>query len=291
MKIIDSHVHLGDIFGIYPGYSLENRTPGTIYPFKPNGYELMGFRNVYFGKLNYLFKPLIAASARSITKYANLPNLKESMEKTGIERSVVLALEPYVSTESILSVCRKDPNLIPFCSVHPHDKDKKEKLKRYVEAGCKGLKLHPVIQRVRPDDPATMEVLEEVKQYNIPVLFHVGWGSIGKGSYGFIENYKKVLDAFRDITFIFAHIGFYDPFSAMECMSKYDNVYCDTSWQPGGIILKALDRLGEDRIMFGTDWPYNLQKTSLNIVMEITRGKPELRDKILYKNAASILSI
>jgi hypothetical protein len=291
MRIIDSHVHLGDIYGLFPNFNLEDRTPETTYLFNPNIYERMKFRNIYFGKLNYLFKPLIAGSAKTMTQYANLPNLLDSMRRTGVERSIVLALEPYVPTDRILAICRKNKNLIPFCSVHPYDKDKKDKLKRYIESGARGLKLHPVIQAVSPNDPATFEVLEEVKAYGIPVLFHVGWGSIGKGNYGLAENYKKLLDNFKDIPLIFAHIGFYEPFALMEIAAGHDNVYGDISWQPAGIIKKALDKFGSDRLIFGSDWPYNLQNTPLSIVLEVTKGKPDLQDKILYKNIAHLLNL
>lgn len=291
MKIIDTHVHLGDIYNLFPNFSFEERNADTTHPGKLSVYERMGFRNIYFGKLNYLFKPLIAKSAKSITKYANLPNLLESMEKSVIQQSIVLALEPNVMTESILEVCRNNEHLIPFCSVHPFDKNKKEKIKKYIRAGCRGLKLHPVIQNVRPDDNATFELLEEIRTYDIPVLFHTGWGSIGSGSYGFLENYKKLLIAFPKMTFIFAHMGFYEPFPFLDLIEKHDKVYCDTSWQPPNVILRAIDKLGENRIMFGTDWPYALQSTSLNIVLKITENKPELKEKILYKNAAQIINV
>ncbi len=291
MKIIDAHVHLGDIYGLIPNYSIKNRTPKSTHPCKPNMYERMGFRNIYFGKFNYFFKPLIAGSAKSLSQYANLLNLLDSMDQTGIEKSIVLPVEPHVSTESVLAICSQHANLIPFASVHPFDKDKKEKLKQYIKAGCRGLKLHPVIQGFHPGHPATFELLEEVKPYEIPVLFHVGWGSIGKSNYGLIENYRQILINFPKINFIFAHIGFYEPFPFLDLVEKHRHVSCDISWQPVGIIKKAIERLGENRVMFGTDWPYNLQKTSLNIVLNLTRGKTELRDKILYKNAEHVIKI
>jgi predicted TIM-barrel fold metal-dependent hydrolase len=291
MKIIDTHVHLGDIYGLNPNFAIEERNPSNTHDGKPNVYELMGFGNIYFGKLNYLFKSLVASSSKAITRYANLPNLLDSMQKTGIEKSIVLAIEPHVSTDCVLKACQNNQNLIPFCSIHPYDKEKKEKIKRYFEAGCKALKIHPVIQQVLPDDPATFELLEEVKSFRIPVLFHVGWGSIGKSNYGFIKNYDQLLKNFPDMTFIFAHIGFYEPLLFLDLIERHKNVSTDVSWQPPRIILKAIDRLGENRIIFGTDWPFNLQKTSLNIVLNITQGKRELRENILYKNAQEIIKI
>jgi predicted TIM-barrel fold metal-dependent hydrolase len=289
MKIIDTHVHLGDIYGTNPDFSIENRTKETTHPGKPNLYERLVFTNIYFGKLNYLFKPLIASSARSIAKYGNLPNLLDSMKEAGIEKSIVLALEPYVSTESILKVCRQNDKFIPFCSVHPRDKEKNYKLRKYIGEGCRGLKIHPVIQKIAPDDPSTLELLEEVKTYNVPVLMHTGWGSIGNGGYGFTKHYKKILDAFPKMTFILAHMGFYEPLPLLDMVENRPNVYVDTSWQPAGIIRKAIAKIGEDRILLGSDWPNTLQSTSLNIVLKVTDNNPAVRDKILYKNAEKII--
>jgi len=289
MKIIDTHVHLGDIYGTDPDFSIENRAQETTHPGKPNLYERLAFTNIYFGWLNYLFKPLVASSARSIVKYGNLPNLLDSMKKTNVEKSIVLALEPYVPTDGIIKACRQNDKLIPFCSVHPRDKEKNYKLRKYIGEGCCGLKIHPVIQKIAPDDPATLELLEEAKTYNVPVLLHTGWGSIGKGGYGLTKHYKKMLDAFPKMTFILAHMGFYEPLPLLDLIKNRPNVYVDTSWQPAGIIRKALEMVGADRILLGSDWPFNLQSTSLNIVRKVTENDPAVREKILYKNAERII--
>jgi predicted TIM-barrel fold metal-dependent hydrolase len=289
MKIIDTHVHLGDIYGTDPDYSLEKRNVKTTHPGRPNLYERMAFTNIYFGRLNYLFKPLVARSARKITRYGNLPNLLDSMKENNFDKSIVLALEPYVPTENILKICRQNDKLIPFCSVHPRDKDKNYKLRKYIGEGCRGLKIHPVIQKVAPDDPATLELLEEVKTYNIPVLMHTGWGSIGKGGYGSPKHYKEVVETFPEMTFIFAHMGFYEPLPLLRMIKDYQNVYVDTSWQPAGIIRKAIAEIGADRILLGSDWPYNLQSTSLKVVLKATENNPTAREKILYQNAERVI--
>jgi uncharacterized protein len=285
MNIIDTHVHLGDIYG------KDLKTDKTPYPFKPNTYEQLGYRNIYLGKLNYLFKPLIVSSAKAMTQYANASNLIDSMEESNVTQSIILAVEPNVSTDSVLNICQKNPALIPFGSVHPYDQKKREKLKSYIQAGIKGLKIHPVIQKVSPTDPAMLELLEEASQYDIPVLFHTGWGSIGRGNYGFMYHFKVVLDNFPKTKFIFAHMGFYEPGPFIELIAKHDNVFCDTSWQPEGIIKKAIDKLGGERILYGSDWPYNLQSSSLNIINKITKTNTDLREKILYKNVAELIKL
>lgn len=291
MKIIDAHVHLGNIYGLPVDIPLESRIPETTHPGKLNLYEQMGFGNVYFGKLNYLFKPWIAAAAKKITPFANLPNLLDSMKKNRIGQAVVLPVEPYVPTERVLSICRQNPELIPFCSVHPYDQQKCEKLRRYLKAGCRGLKLHPVIQQFPPDDPAVFDLLEEVKSCRIPVLWHTGWGSIGRGSFGSIKYFRNVLKAFPGIKFILAHLGFYEPNPFIDFAAQHDNLFFDISWQPAGIIRRALDKVGEDRLLYGSDWPYNLQNTSLEIILKLTANDQSRREKLLGQNIQRLLDL
>jgi len=291
MKIIDTHVHLGNIFDADWRVPLEERTPETTHPDKPNAYELMRFRNIYFGRLNYFFKPLVAGSARATARFSNVPNLLDSMKRSSIHSSVILPIEPFVGTDSILEACKKRPELIPFCSVHPKDRERKKKLARYMKSGCKGIKLHPVIQEVAPDDTATLELIEEAAPYQVPMLLHTGWGSIGKGSFGFVDHYGKILRSFPKVRFIFAHVGFYEPRSFLDALEDHGNVYVDISWQPEGIIRKAVSRLGENRILFGTDWPYALQRTSLELVSKVFAGKRSVLKRILHKNAEELLGV
>ena len=46
-----------------------------------------------------------------------------------------------------------------------------------------------------------------------------------------------------------------------------------------------------DRILFGSDWPVYHQALPLLKVLLATEGKPELRRKILYDNAAALLGL
>jgi uncharacterized protein len=289
--IIDTHVHLGNIYGFPYEVPLTTRTDTTRHPNKPNLYEQLGFGNIYLGRLNYLFKSMIAASAIATTRLANLPNLQDSFKLSGVDRAVILPIEPYVTTESVLAACQADSRLIPFCSVHPHDQAKKSKLAAYVARGCKGLKIHPVIQKVPPADPALLELIEEAAALDLPVLLHVGWGALWESNYGLVENYRRIITSFPAARFIFAHLGFYQPHRLMELVEKHDHVTCDLSWQPLGIVRQAIDRLGDERLLYGSDWPYGLQTTPLKIIERAVAGNPERRDRILYKNAQRLLNL
>ena len=55
------------------------------------------------------------------------------------------------------------------------------------------------------------------------------------------------------------------------------------------MVSKALDEVGEERLMFGSDWPFGRQRVELSIIMELTEGNPALREKLLWKNAESLV--
>lgn len=289
--IIDTHVHLGNIYGFPGDVPMATRDAGSRHPNKANIYERLGFGNIYLGRLNYLFKPLIVDSAKETTRFANLPNLLDSLKLAGVDKAVILPIEPFVTTESILELCEDCAELVPFCSVHPRDPEKKRKLADYVARGCKGLKIHPVIQKVHPADPALLELIEEAGGLALPVLLHVGWGALWKSEFGFVENYRRIIESFPKVQFVFAHLGFYQPYRLMELIAQHENVACDLSWQPLGIVKAAIDRLGDERLMYGSDWPYSLQATPLKIIERAVGGNDLRRERLLHQNAERLFML
>ena len=56
-------------------------------------------------------------------------------------------------------------------------------------------------------------------------------------------------------------------------MHRYENVYADTSWQTRESIAAAIETVGNERIVLGSDWPLlnqELQKTNLEAVRAAT---------------------
>ena len=50
-----------------------------------------------------------------------------------------------------------------------------------------------------------------------------------------------------------------------------------------------VDGIGDERVLFGSDWPFYPFEFPLAKSLIATEGKPELREKILYKNAVRLL--
>src|SRR3990172_10037888 len=80
---------------------------------------------------------------------ASLETLISSLEKSDVDKAILLPISPYVPNEFIAEACRKYPDLlIGFASVNPLDPGSPDKLMHDVKKyNLKGLKLHPRIQK------------------------------------------------------------------------------------------------------------------------------------------------
>ncbi|MBI4440006.1 amidohydrolase family protein [Candidatus Woesearchaeota archaeon] len=283
-KIIDFHVHIGNIFSHEPKYS--------ALPYKPerNFYELIKFRNVYLGKWNYLAKPILESIGRKDKYIVSIGDLRQIMNSYKITKSVVHALEPYVRSLDVISACKNDNSLIPFCSVDPHDPEKSEKLRMYKKRGAKGVKFHPVIQKAALSESTTVELFEEVQKIKLPVLCHSGWGPIGESANGDINSFPPLIERFPRVKFILAHLGMYQSKNAIRLGESYPNVLFDLSWQPAGNISRAINQLGSKRLLFGSDWPFVLPSSSIEIIKNTVEDKKD-QYNIFYGNSSRLLGL
>jgi predicted TIM-barrel fold metal-dependent hydrolase len=226
------------------------------------------------------------------TPLAQKGNLFRSEDESSITKAGILPLEPYVLTQTVIDLCREHPDrLVPYCSVHPKDPQKKEKLQNYLSQGCRALKLHPVIQDVHPEDVSYFDIMEIISGYDVPVLFHTGWLAFKSRTFGLIGNYRKIVEAFPRITFVMAHMNMFHSNDAIEFARKYPNVHLDASWQPVGRVRKAIDAIGSERVLLGSDWPYAKQKTTFDVMLKATGSDTKAAENVFYRNAMRLLKI
>jgi len=60
-----------------------------------------------------------------------------------------------------------------------------------------------------------------------------------------------------------------DPRPVFELMKRHEQLYTDTSWQPAEVITQAVEEVGDERLLFGSDWPLlhlNLQGDGLEVL-------------------------
>ncbi len=119
-----------------------------------------------------------------------------------------------------------------------------------------GIKYHPSISQLEVH--LAKDVLDLVEDTGLPLIVHCGRNIKSRIEYC-IEAYKK-----RNIIIIAAHLGGVSPplisraLEMLEKISDFENFYLDTSSvDVSRLIVRAINVIGSDHILFGTDIPFH----------------------------------
>jgi predicted TIM-barrel fold metal-dependent hydrolase len=118
------------------------------------------------------------------------------------------------------------------------------------ELGLVGIKFHPWAQRFPANSGLLKPVYEQASHYRLPVLFHTG-----TPPYSQPAQVAQWAGDYPDVQFIIGHFGKLIWLDAVRAAVQYPNVYLETSGAQVSDIEIAVELLGEDRIVFGTDLP------------------------------------
>ena len=191
--------------------------------------------------------------------------LLEDLERWELESAVCFpANEPgpdkqfAAANAAILAAAERAPDrIIPFCRVDPTALGAMEAMARAAAAGARGLKLHPVAQRFRPDSDEAVAVVRDAASRAWPVVIHAGFGARPlAGAIG------ALLDAVPDARLVLAHGGRGDARAIAARLADWPSVMLDTSLAA----LADLAVLPPSRLAFGSDRPYGDHGTALLLV-------------------------
>jgi len=292
-KIIDFHTHIGDVInGFDPIYTSGEKPFRFIIHF----FSKIGFWSPFPGPTPPWMRIPLAVETQMRHSWGFRDRLLDCMSKYGIAYSVVHPIEPMTPTERIFNECKGDKNLIVTASIDPKDPNKIEKLRKYMQMGCAGLKLHPILQHTSPEDKSYFEIIEEYQKYDKFVLFHTGEYDyyITKThfyKYGNVQLFEKIISAFPKVKFVLGHTGLHTPEPAVELAVRYKNVYLETSFQSVRSIKNIFSRVDHSRILFGSDWPGSFQDCNIRVMKKAVGNNKELAEMVFYKNAVQLLGI
>ena len=166
-------------------------------------------------------------------------------------------------------VMRQNPNrVLGYCYVSPrHGRAAMDDLTRCVEEhGMIGVKLWVA---TRCDDPLVFPFVERAISYGIPVLAHCFRKTVGQLPYETRpDNIAALASRYPEATIIMAHLGGHVEW-AINAVEEHPNVLADTSGTPigGAEVSIAVQRLGADRVVFGSDLPGACLAANLGKVM------------------------
>ncbi len=257
---------------------------------------------------------------------STIDSLNDAMNKSGIERAVVLPIDSGLHQKMPLSLTEKTdhhanevadyPNVITFVGIDPRrgESGLKELERAVKEKGCRGWKMYPP-NGFYPDDKEFDPFYELCVDLGIPILIHLGFAPRFKHlKYARPVYVDRVAADFPDLKIILAHVGFPWKDETLMIASKNPNVSVDVSgWQyASSIPLKIYQMVADAKIMrvfpnrmlFGSDYPLFENTMSLKNWVEFFKGlqmPPELIDlgykqvredeieKVMWKNAARII--
>ncbi len=167
-------------------------------------------------------------------------------------------------------VARDHPSLVPFISLDPSmgADDAVAEVRRRVEEGARGIKLHPSAQRFSPTDPNLWPAYAEAEALGLPVVSHGGFFPLDPESseHSRPRAFKRVLEAFPRLTLVLAHLGGGYREESLAMAAQHPNLLFDCAAAVNGTVQppsltddEAVDlirRLGVDRVLFGSDWPW-----------------------------------
>ncbi|HEY79387.1 MAG TPA: amidohydrolase [Dehalococcoidia bacterium] len=240
---------------------------------------------------------------------ATAEELIASMDKEGVDISVMVNYgwtthELCVETNDYIleSIARYPHRLVGFCAVQPNAGEAAiAEIERCARAGIKGVgEMRPDIQLFDPGDKMLMAPLVEVmKKHRLVMLTHasepVGHTYPGKGTVTPEVLYPFII-SFPDLPVVCAHWGGGLPFYALmpEVKQAMGNVFFDTAASPflyvPEVYTRVIQLVGEDKILFGTDYPLLAQSRLLNEIgsLDLTEDTKRL---ILSGNARRLLGI
>jgi predicted TIM-barrel fold metal-dependent hydrolase len=157
--------------------------------------------------------------------------------------------------------------------------------------GCAGIKIHPHAHayEIREHGPAIFAFAAERKAV---VLTHSG----DIGSYP--EDFVPFADQYPEVQLILAHLGNSDDGSVSRQVEAIErgrngNLWVDTSSARSmfsGVIEWAVQRIGYDRMLFGTDTPLYWAGAQKGRIESADIGE-NAKSAILWDNAAALLEI
>jgi predicted TIM-barrel fold metal-dependent hydrolase len=225
---------------------------------------------------------------------------RKEMDESGTDLSVVLGVAPdpkYVSSINDWLLKIQDDRVQFFGDIHPDMDGWEEELKWLKDHGVRGLKLNSLLQNIRPDDPRMYKIYEKATG-NFVMLFHAG-GSVKHKYYpedilASPQGIAKVLDDFPDMKVIAAHFGGNQVLDQMKVYLLGREVYLDTSYPPRLLdlppdeVVSMIQAHGVDKILFGTDFPWETRDRCLQYFRNLKLTEEE-KEKILGRNARELL--
>ncbi len=215
------------------------------------------------------------------------------LDEAKVERAVVMSYRDASADDPAPlhyvadAVSAHPERLVGFARLRPSADDSAVDLLRHAvtELGFVGLKLHPVSTFQPPAGAATVRLTRAAADLGVPVLFHCG--DEGMTTPSAIEGLARAVPEAR---IVLGHMGGY--FHAEEAIAvarRNPGILLETSATPyPDRIREAVETLGADRVLFGSDGPGAPPRLEVRKVLLSGLAERDRR-RVLRENAVELL--
>ena len=131
------------------------------------------------------------------------------------------------------------------------------------------------------DDPRLGKFIEESEAIGLPIVF--------EEELAFTEHFIKKT---KNLKIIIPHMGLLggNPLNFLETFKKKENVFFDTALASMETMKKFLEKIGSERILFGSDIPFGTLKWELEKVLSLPL-RDEEKESLLFKNIKRLIGM
>jgi predicted TIM-barrel fold metal-dependent hydrolase len=140
---------------------------------------------------------------------------------------------------------------VAFCRLDPRVEDAVAEAERALDAGAKGIKLHPRAERFALHDEIAAPIFALAEERRVPVLVHAGRGipALGRDAVVLAERHPGA-------PIILAHCGISDLAWLWSRAGALPNLLFDTSWWSSADLLALCSLVPPGQILYASDAPY-----------------------------------
>ena len=170
---------------------------------------------------------------------------------------------PPANDEALAAAETSGGRLVAFCRVDPHDNALAE-ARRCLDAGARGIKLHPRAERFTMSEPAVKDLVELADERGVPVLIHAGRGipALGRDTLELARHHPRA-------HLILAHAAVSDLAWLWRLMPAHPNLLIDTSWWNPADLMALFCLVPPRQILWASDCPYGQPISSAALQLRV----------------------
>lgn len=237
---------------------------------------------------------------------ASVESLLKEMDKTNIERSVIVPIEGIISNHFVSEIVSKHKErFVPACSINPVIFNSKRKLVEHYKKtigiyNFKFLKLHPRFHHYDLCDKKVFWLLEINEKIGLPLVVYI-CGYLYDNNIILVQSIPntihRIVNSFKSTRFVVLHAGGSWALHLYEAIKDNPNVFLDLSFSITkykgsslSIDINFLTHHFDRRLIWGSDFPEVMPEQALKDFNDITQDvSPEKKENILYKNVLNLL--